>query len=884
MGKRKDYFRFVEAAVANSIAAFADALNSGDPIAVAMASIVDPAVEGTTAVERLQAFLSHDHGREVDTQLVLGIFAFCEEGDLTQAAEAALQDKARELPIGQDEAKLIDVAVRGDGPAARRASLHLWLHKHDLKAALATARTILEDAARPYDPVSRMAILVLGMRPGKSEWRVLVAYANRHLEKQISEGETPHDPQAALSVLNGVREIRDIQDVGSIMVRLAALGVPVGESLDRLFRRLSKDQLRELVGLLGTPGHGAWLAGQCLPGLLRARARDTAESAGWKQWPPECLTVLAGTHWEQFDAKLYPVAVRALHQRDDEAIRKQVRVQARAYCEALSEGDAVRQSIGSTCLQLCLSGVASLDDEDVLAILEALTAQELLGAIDKVAWKSAGRAEALGKLVAQINSPVLVELSKRRVAEQEQAVGALLEGAAGPQLDERAAELVSAVKSSQKALGTLAGLSESAAEAVLAVWTAENSMTAFRALAGSSRAEERLESIPAQVREYQLYSPDERRELLEAYADREDRGNVLLGILSDWAKTGKNRPQREDLTDSLYLLGDELAARMDVDEALPLLTDICQSPDILVRRAVYRALGRGRVTGALVDVLLERHQHEVPGVKNDVRGALDAVADNLDRLAGDPDVEDHGEATRLLARIHPARALPHARELLDAKRSQDRLIAAQILGQSGMPDTDAEILRQRAKESEPEAAVREEMVRAARRLEVGDTFDAHMRIGELVGIGDQAAWARLDPNEVWGRWVNLLVSGLNRLSKAEASGMWGEAVDALDEVAKTLFFRAIEVHGEEINLSQKVRTRVEVNKEDYGAILYTQHIISNWKWASYFGSLHNRRTAHLAKKGETEPVPEPTDSDLEFAYDLFRLGGATCCFLLTGLN
>jgi hypothetical protein len=222
----------------------------------------------------------------------------------------------------------------------------------------------------------------------------------------------------------------------------------------------------------------------------------------------------------------------------------------------------------------------------------------------------------------------------------------------------------------------------------------------------------------------------------------------------------------------------------------------------------------------------------------------------------------------LLSQIDPLRAAVHARNLLDADAASDRGIAAQILAESGSKD-DAELLGKLI-EREPSKTVRSEFSRAMRRLTVGDKAAAYEVLAEWAGLAEKQGWLDLDPDTLYGDWVDAVVEGLNRVTRAEQARDHGTAIDQLNEVAKILLFRAIDVAGADIPLSDKIRVQAATNNLDYGSALGMQQLMQSWPWAHHFASLYQLRTEHLAPKGSHEPHTVAQVSEWNTAQSLFR--------------
>ncbi|MDP2859167.1 MAG: hypothetical protein Q8P50_14480 [Bacillota bacterium] len=124
------------------------------------------------------------------------------------------------------------------------------------------------------------------------------------------------------------------------------------------------------------------------------------------------------------------------------------------------------------------------------------------------------------------------------------------------------------------------------------------------------------------------------------------------------------------------------------------------------------------------------------------------------------------------------------------------------------------------------------------------------------------------------------MKGLDRVGRAESTHDFGSAIDQLDEIAKALLFRAIELAGNEIGIKERNQMLAGTNALDYGDVLGWQQVNQQWRWVHNFGSLHELRTVHIAARGSVAPPPERTDQDLKIAYAFFRLGAQSCCDLI----
>lgn len=270
---------------------------------------------------------------------------------------------------------------------------------------------------------------------------------------------------------------------------------------------------------------------------------------------------------------------------------------------------------------------------------------------------------------------------------------------------------------------------------------------------------------------------------------------------------------------------------------------------------------------------------EAPALKQSVETSLRLIGDKLDSIAGESTSSGRAAAAALLGRIDIARAVHHARELLSADEAESRVLAAEIIGDGGLQE-DAERLEAAISE-EPSEDVRTAYWRAIRRLRIGDSAAAHERLGELAGISDPA-WTSLDPKAIYGPWTDAVVTGLDRVARAESQGDYGTAIDQLDEVAKALLYRAIELVGDQAQVKDGNRAKAATNSLDYGNVLGWQTITHSWPWVHHLGSLHQLRTEHIAERGTVKPPPDRASDDFKTALSFFRLGANPCCELIRG--
>lgn len=866
--------------------AYAKAVRDQDIVTLAVAGILDPDIEGPRAARRFDALVEARGPDEVIAELTLGILERADgiSDELIDRAKECAREHAEDLPVNKINAGRIRALVADQGqPDVRRLPLLIWLWLSGRQEARQIAQEILADPAESYSGAVRQSIIILGTAKDAKALGLLRDYAERQFVPTQTDAPPPKPhPPAALYVLNSLRQIGDgemalILDV----LRLAAdRGIGTDEELDGLLERLRERRLRQIVESLADSDHSAWLSESLLPALLRVRGRDLAPTVGHDWWPDECLPVFARFAWDGIDDKLYVKVLKGLHRQKNEPARAAIRSAVRARCEATSPDGAGRMPrIGARALlELALEGSIQTSDEDLGAAMRTLGSEALTEEAQRVGWKKPDRSRRMAAALGASDPDVIPRVFPTALAGGPSTAVAFLEGSPQEVLDQQADELLAALDEEETVLRQLCSLSETAADLTLERWAKDQVMGAFRALADSARAEDRLEHVSKAVRSYREVGAGDRAELLRALDVTEDRLAVLLAVLTDRRNPLRSAPTQEDLVTAIGLLPEHLKEGGDPQPILEALQAICrEATEAAVRRAAYAALAQGPPTTQLLDLLLERRDGEVPVLRSSVREALSRLADKLEVQAGASASADRTTAVTQLARIDPSRAVVHARGLLQAPEAKERGLAAETLGGTG--DTEDADLLEAALEHEPNPEARREIQRAIRRLRIGDVAAAHERLGDLAGVEDPA-WGSADPKNVFEQWSDPLVTGLDRIARAETNEDWGTAIDQLNEVGKALLFRVIELAGATISVKQADVVAAASNSLDYGSVVTRQHIQENWRWVRHLASLNELRTEHIARKGKVEAPVERTPEDWEVAQRLFRLGAGECCKLI----
>lgn len=882
-----NYGELISYTIADPIRAFEAAVKANDPVWVAIVSIVDPGTPGPAAADRLRVLVSSHGATPTVSKLLLGILDSADSlpAELVEAAERLLEEQREKLPLDDEQAKRVeDLICDREVTDLLRGRLLAWVMYAAPEVARRAAAARLTDSEEPYNVVSRQAILILGGYADPEARALLEDYATRHLEGAAPEPSRPQlNPAAALFVLNALHRPSgdDVDLAARVLARAAERGLSVASQLDKLLGRMTVEQIASLVQQLGAKGQAAWLTGQLLPALINVRAADIAPTVGEKWWPPDCLGVFATTDWKNWDDRLYPIVLERIYRTDQQGARDAIRQRVSMRCqETSSTARRDMPRVGARALlKLALRGEIPTTDPELLGALGALDSEVLFEEVAGANWKATERARRLGDIVAKAESELLPNVIDIAADARPDTAVAVIEGAGAPLVEPHMDAVLGVVGDNETVLTALCRMSESAAAQTLARWETEHSMAAFRALAGTSHAEDRLAAIPKVVRSYTRCTPDERAELLAALGARDERVEALSGVLGDRANPPGDRPKTDDLIKALALLGEHMAAGLEPERVLDTIAVVCrEARETAVRKAAYATLGEATPTASVVDLLLERQDGEAAATRPVVSAVLGHLADKLNALAGDPAGSNRAEAAEQLARIDPARAVVHARALLEADEAEDRILAARIVGASGL-EGDAERL-EAAMTNEPSPDVRRELQRAIRRLRIGSSAAAHERLGELAGVVAVDRWLKLDPAELYGEWVGPLVKGLDRVARAESTHDFGTAIDQLDEIAKALLFRAIEVAGDQAGISDRRRALAATNALDYGDVLSWQQLNQSWRWVHNFGSLHELRTEHIAPRGRVAPSPDRTDEELRIAYSLFELGAKPCCDLI----
>ncbi len=878
--KKFDHQSLFAQAISDPAGAYQVAIKANDIVGLAFVSLVEPGTEPTTMVAKFHALVSHLGTDSHTAELILGVIEQAEHlpPDLTHAATGALKEQFRQLPLNRAQlaraAAIVDNA--SDNEESRWRTL-AWIWFLHARTARKKATELLSDPGQPHGTLARQALRIVGAERDSEARTVLAAYAKRHLE--AGEG---REPDAALHALNSITKpsADDIPTIGAILVAAAAASLSVGNNLKDFFRRISIGQLRSLVQELQGQGHATWLPAQFLPALILVRPADIAQSAGEPWWPPECRTVLASTAWEQHGDRLYGVVFEGLHRTGDETACAEIRQRVSQRCQATTSttaNDMPRLGIRAL-LKLALKGDIPSTDENLMAALKAADSSVLEAELSSASWRSPERAHRLGEIVAQLDSDVLVEMIATSLEGRPQTALALMSGAS-PSLDSEIDRILEMVEDNEAVLPSLCELSEAAAARTLDRWNRDHHIVSFRALKSSEHSDDRLAALPTAVRLYHKIGEAERAELLAEYGVKGDRLELLGSILGDWAKPGP-KPSNQDLINALTLLADHFIREKAPDAILETVGVICREINkIAVRKAAYEALAKAPPTANVVDLLLEREANEAVSARPVAKAALQEMAGKLDEVAGDRANDSRTEAADLLARVDLARAVQHARDLLGANEAEDRKLAAEILAAGGSQE-DAERL-EAALADEPSADVRREFTRAIRRLKIGDSAAAHQRLGELADVTDPESWEALEPTAVYGQFADALVTGLDRVARAESGGDFGTAIDQLNEIARVLLFRTIELAGVRDEVTSKAnQAKAATNDLQYGNVLGWQQLVQKWSWIHHFGALYELRTEHIAAKGTAAPPPERDAEDLRTALAFFKLGAQPCCALI----
>lgn len=415
---------------------------------------------------------------------------------------------------------------------------------------------------------------------------------------------------------------------------------------------------------------------------------------------------------------------------------------------------------------------------------------------------------------------------------------------------------------------------------MLGRWEETRDLAYFRALTNTEYAEQRLVPITDVVRDYGSdINATDRRELLSTLEVSDTRYKVLIAIITDWGQ--HPGPDAATLEVALELASDHLRHGADPEPLVEAAGPLSLTAPLAVRKALYASLVAAPPTPAVVSLLDERRSGETRTGKPAVTSAIDAIIEKLTTLAGSDDPHEAVQGLKMLDQLQPEAGLPFARHLAEtATGATDRIIAIRILGQHGDRSKDPSLLRSifEGEDAHPDPKVRTEATHAIRRLEIGDLDAAHERLG-LLAAKDPAAWMDEAHNPIllYGSWGDALQEGLDRIAQAETAENWRDAIDQLDEVAKVLLYRALEVAGpSEPSIASQVQ-RAQARDPNYGAVVGSQQLHQVWHWTRFFNALHAMRTAHITQPGSTTPPPKREPTDFEAAKVMFRDGTGPCC-------
>lgn len=883
----RDYLAFFRESLTNPDAAFAEAMQAEDAVALACLGILGPPVN-SAASQRLNSFLNHYAGDPRASSAVLALVELADDAGPNVAESVAeyLKKSAAKLPLDQPgKARILTIIQNREHPDIVRRRLLLWLWTADRTVGREESLRILDDKLEPPDSqVLDRALLNLSESPDDQTMTRLRAFAVEQFEPPPTDG-FPRAPQVALSVTGYLAQTKhlDPQFSADVLAGCATTQFDFAAKAAELLGNLAPAGL-ELIITRVAAVDPAWLSATFIPHLLIANPVLAAQTSGANWWAEDARLRLSAHTWEvSGDDGLYVVALNQIQGTADEPAKVQVRESLASRLTVLEPGakDRMPRTGFRELLRLVLDGAVATTDGTLAGPITHFGPDFFVETLSGIGWKRPERAAIVGALAStQILSAIPNLLVAALKIGPETAL-ALVEAITTEAIATNLQDLITLTRDNERLLGVLCRKSPEAAVAALALWQNELDMVAFRALQGTDQQETRVQDIPKTVRDYSAISTGERTELLDALGSGQERVELLVDALGDRSAGQSPKPTTDDLALYIHRLGEDLALGVESERAIGALAEICErATQVPLRTAAYSSLALAPPTSNVLMLLLRRLEQDTSATRDAVRAALDAQAAKLDKHASAGAQHVRVEAASLLAQVKPEQAAIHARELVSADEPEDRILAAEILAVAGDAQVDSPLLLGQI-EVEPSADARAALRRAQLRLTVGDIAGAHERLGEMAGISDEQ-WASLSPKRMYGEWSDAIVQGLERVARAEAQNEFGTAVDQLNEVAKGLLFRAITVQGEEVPIKDKDRAKAVANTLDYGTALGWQNIQQSWPWVKYLASLYQLRTEHIAPRGSTTPHEELVASDWTTAQTLFKRGAKGCLTLLVG--
>lgn len=823
---------------------------------------------------RLEALRELNGGDAVAIAVATAVLLADFDQDTREHVRNLLQDHGESLALGGAPAeRLLKALTDGDERLDDQfsATAFGWLAAHQKQPAIDLARESVATSDSALTHLLTAELDCLGSSANADDHAVAIAFAGRRAIASDNVG--------AARALGSIDLVlgNDITPLATVLSALVNGGQPVPAELRGLFERLDGGGITRLLPLLNVEeARAPHFNSQLLPHIFAAHAPTIASLIAKDFWHHSSQVWLTdNAPWHEHDDALLPSALRTATQSENEGVaeRLRARLAARVGETATESGSSAKlPRLGvQSLLAQALDGVIAPDHPSLDAALRHLEADDRAEEYLRANWKRRSRASRLAQILAQVEESDVSEAVVARAFElDDSALAAWILPVVAIADDEHAQALVAKAEGRPVVLSAIA-LAQPGQVALIRVWEESDDLEAFRSFEDSGCDDPRiLDHVPVAVRNYgNALSTEERIDLLDRLGP-EDLQEIVQGIISDRKADSARRPA----VDLLALSIDRLVPDADLNEEM---AELCRNHlNVEVRTAAYEFLGRSTPTTEVVALLVERQEAERPELLDAVEAAMDAVASALAHTVASTTGATEAESLELLDEIDPARALPHARRILDDEVEEPghRVLAAQILGSHGTSDDAARLKSTAAKE--PNGAVQQALQHAIRRLEIGDIADAHLRLGELAGV-NPAIWDDLDPATIWGDKEQALVVALERVAKHESNGDRESTVDQIGaELSKLVLYHTIDRTGDELGLKERDRVAIATNSLEFGGLLVRQQILTHWPFVSSLNELYRLRTEHLSPKGTWEPNNVLTDEEYTMALALFKRGIEPC--------
>ena len=858
------------------------AFRSGDLIGMLMVSIFD-----TGALLRVELLLEADGGRALATEIVLiGIERNDGDDAITKLAYEALAAHSSDLPLASPQADILLKRLQTDEDAlenADAAAVFRWIAHHHRDQALALARAhVAEITVGDPDELDIAASRFLGASYEPDDHSALLDYAGRCAEAGHFG---PHS-----TILGHLTTVTD-DDVARLLPQLGQYvpsNAAPGPGLVQLLGLLTIDQIRILGAEIPTSLTDQWFTGHLLPHLFEARADELVGTLHEDWWPEASLTWILGPNApsNNNNPALLSRVLHSVHRRGDPPRVKDAHQLILRQTLAAPAENSVRSAMprlgARILLAEALQGNLDPDSPEILEALNHLPADLRLDEYRAARWRQKTNAGLMAKVIAGVDVNDVEELISEIGALKSNARVAFLTEIASHLTEDIGARVATAFRDDEPALAAVVA-GPASAEAVLHLWEETCDLAYFRALASTDYSEQRLAPIPNLVRDYSSdLTAQGRRELISTLELSDSRYELLLAMIHNWEQHPGPGPANLEVV--LELVSVHLKSGADPEPLVEAARPLSLTAPLRVRKALYAALAAGPATPAVVSLIDERRSGEAKAGKPAVMSTIDAITERLKEQAGSDDPHEAVDALKMLDQLQPKAALPFARRLARTATNPDKIIIAiRILGQHGDRTRDPALLREIAdgEDAHPDPRVRTEATRAIRRLEIGDLDAAHERLGMLT-TKDPSTWMdeNHNPTLLYGSWADALQEGLDRIAQAETAENWRDAIDQLDEVAKVLLYRALEVAGSSKPTIAGQVQRAQARDPNYGGVVRSQQLHQVWQWTTFFETLHAMRTAHITQTGSTIPPPKRMQPDFDAAKVMFRDGAGPCCDLI----